>query len=97
MTYKEALTDLDDAVYAAIRAGLREGKKVSDLQEMAADIDHLIDHGHPRAARKEVQTCLAQVQGEIVNALAYLGTSAQPADVAEAIMAGSIPHVKVEM
>jgi hypothetical protein len=37
------------------------------------------------------------VQGEIVNALAALGKSAQPADVAEAIMAGRIPHVKVEM
>ena len=97
MTYKEALTELDDAVYAAIRAGRREGANVTALLAVAADIDHIIDHGHPRAARKEVQTCLAQVQGEIVDSLAALGKSAQPADVAEAIMTGRILYVKVEM
>jgi hypothetical protein len=50
-----------------------------------------------RRAREADQARRAQVQGEIVLALAALGKGAQPADVAEAIMAGRIPHVKVEM
>ena len=50
-----------------------------------------------RRAREADQSRRAQVQGSIVAALAALGKTAQPADVAEAIMAGHIPHVKVEM
>lgn len=44
MTYKEAMKQLNLAVYDAIRAGNREGRSVTALREMAADIDHLIDH-----------------------------------------------------
>lgn len=50
-----------------------------------------------RAKREADQARRAKVQGEIVVALAALGKDAQPSDVAEAIMAGRIPHVKVEM
>lgn len=48
MTYDEAMRVLNGAIYDAIRSGNREGKKVSDLLEMAADIDHIIDHGCTR-------------------------------------------------
>jgi chromosome segregation ATPase len=50
-----------------------------------------------RRAREADQARRAQVQGEIVNALAALGRDAASVHVAEAIMAGRIPHVKVEM
>ena len=48
MTYKDAMKNLNDAVYAAIKAGNAERQNVSELREMAAEIDHLIDHGCTR-------------------------------------------------
>lgn len=63
MTYDEAMKNLNDAIYAAVRAANREGKKVSDLREMAADIDHLIDHGCTREemrARKIAEGAVRQ-------------------------------------
>ena len=48
MTYKDAMKNLNDAVYAAIKAGNAERQNVTGLREMAAEIDHLIDHGCTR-------------------------------------------------
>jgi len=46
MTYDEAMTALNDAAYAAIRAAKNEdGAPVEALRKMAADVDSLIDHG----------------------------------------------------
>lgn len=50
-----------------------------------------------RRAREADAFRRAEVQGAIVVALAALGKDAAPVHVAEAIMAGRIPHVKVEM
>lgn len=45
-TYDEAMADLSDAIYAAIRAADNEdGAPVSALRHIAADIDSLIDYG----------------------------------------------------
>ena len=45
-TYAEAMDDLNEAIYAAVRAADNEdGAPVEDLRKMAADIDSLIDHG----------------------------------------------------
>ena len=49
-TYAEAMTDLNEAINAAVRAADNEdGAPVEDLRKMAADIDSLIDHGCTRA------------------------------------------------
>lgn len=48
MTYKDAMKNLNDAVYAAIKAGNAERQNVTELREMAAEIDHMIDHGCTR-------------------------------------------------
>jgi hypothetical protein len=48
MTYQDALLGLNAAVYKAIRIGNSEKRQVTALLEMAADIDHMIDHGCTR-------------------------------------------------
>lgn len=48
MTYQDALLGLNAAIYKAIRTGNAEKRSVSALIEMAADIDHIIDHGITR-------------------------------------------------
>ena len=48
MTYQDALLGLNAAVYKAIRIGNAEKRQVTALLEMAADIDHIIDHGCTR-------------------------------------------------
>lgn len=48
MTYQDALLGLNAAIYKAIRVGNAEKRPVSALIEMAADIDHIIDHGMTR-------------------------------------------------
>jgi hypothetical protein len=53
MTYQDALLGLNRAIYDAIRSGNREGAKVTALREMAADIDHIIDHGCTREEMRE--------------------------------------------
>ena len=53
--------------------------------------------GAERREREVDEARRAEVQGNIVVALARLGRDAAPVHVAEAIMAGRIPHVKVEM
>ena len=46
MTYDEAMVELNDAIYAAVRAADNEdGAPVHDLRIIAADIDSIIDHG----------------------------------------------------
>ena len=46
MTYDEAITALNDAAYAAIRAAKNEdGALVEALRQIAADVDCMIDHG----------------------------------------------------
>ena len=45
MTYDDAMTALNDAIYTAVRAANNEdGAPVEALRKMAADIDSLIDH-----------------------------------------------------
>ena len=45
MTYDEAMVELNDAIYAAVRAADNEdGAPVHALKIIAADIDSLIDH-----------------------------------------------------
>lgn len=53
MTYKEAMKQLNLAIYDAIRASNRESQPVTALREMAADIDHIIDHGCTREEMRE--------------------------------------------
>ena len=48
MTYQDALLGLNAAIYKAIRTGNAEKRQVTALLEMAADIDHIIDHGCTR-------------------------------------------------
>ena len=48
MTYQDALLGPNAAVYKAIRVGNAEKRQVSALLEVAADIDHIIDHGCTR-------------------------------------------------
>lgn len=48
MTYGEAMRLLNTAIYEAVRAANRERQPVTALREMAADIDHIIDHGCTR-------------------------------------------------
>ena len=45
MTYDDAMTALNDAIYTAVRAANNEdGAPVEALRRMAADVDSLIDH-----------------------------------------------------
>lgn len=53
MTYTDAMELLNTAIYDAIRAGNHERKRVTALHEMAADIDHIIDHGCTREEMRE--------------------------------------------
>ncbi len=53
MNYDQAMRILNEAIYDAISAGNKERKSVTALREMAADIDHLIDHGCTREEMKE--------------------------------------------
>lgn len=50
MTYDEAMRELNDAVYAAVRAAdNHDGAPAAALRKIAADIDSLIDTGLTRA------------------------------------------------
>lgn len=61
MTYKEAMSELNNAVYAAVRAANNEdGAPVSALREIAAEIDSPIDHG---CTRKEFADQVALYKG----------------------------------
>ena len=80
--------ELSEAVERERLAALRERERIA-AEQARADAE--------RRAREADQARRAQVQGEIVVALAALGRDAAPLHVAEAIMAGRIPHVKVEM
>ena len=53
MNYDQTMRILNGAIYDAISAGNKERKNVTALREMAADIDHLIDHGCTREEMKE--------------------------------------------
>jgi hypothetical protein len=56
MNYDDAMRDLNDAIYAAVRAADNEdGAPVAALREIAADIDSLIDHGVTRAEMKDMR------------------------------------------
>jgi len=55
--YHEALHELNDAIYKAIRAADNEdGAPVGALKEIAADIDSIIDHGCTRRAFEDMKT-----------------------------------------
>lgn len=59
--YFEAMHELNDAIYKAIRAADNEdGAPVSALRELAAEIDCLIDHN---CTRKEFEAQKALYQG----------------------------------
>jgi hypothetical protein len=53
MTHAKNMQMLNRAIYDAIRSGNREGANVTALREMAADIDHIIDHGCTREEMRE--------------------------------------------
>ena len=56
MTYNDAMHELNEAIYAAVRAADNEdGAPVMALREMAADIDCLIDHGCTRRAFEDAK------------------------------------------
>ena len=60
-TYEEAMQDLNEAAYAALRAaGNEDGAPVDALREIAAEIDSLVDHG---ATRAEMRHMLALYKG----------------------------------
>ena len=60
-TYKEAMQDLNEAAYAALRAaGNEDGAPVDALREIAAGIDSRIDNG---VTRKELADMLALYKG----------------------------------
>jgi len=63
MTYQDALLGLNAAIYKAIRTGNAEKRSVTALVEMAAEIDHIIDHGCTREemrARKIAESAARQ-------------------------------------
>lgn len=61
MTYDEAMTALNDAAYAAVRAAdNHDGAPVHALREIAAEIDCLIDHN---LTRKELADTQALYEG----------------------------------
>jgi hypothetical protein len=54
--YTEAMHELNDAIYKAIRAADNEdGAPVIELKEIAADIDSIIDHGMTRRAFEDAK------------------------------------------
>jgi len=54
--YFEALHELHDAIYKAVRAADNEdGAPVAALKEIAADIDCIIDHGMTRRAIEDAK------------------------------------------
>lgn len=56
MTYDEAMENLNEAIYAAVRAANNhDGAPVEALREIAADIDSLIDHGLTRRAFNDMK------------------------------------------
>mgnify|MGYP000176508265 CR=1 FL=1 len=56
MTYDDAMTALNDAIYAAVRAaGNQDGAPVHALRELAADVDCLIDHNCTRAEMRDAK------------------------------------------
>ena len=60
-TYSDAMQDLNDAIYAAVRAADNEdGAPVMALKEIAAEIDCLIDHN---CTRKEFSDAKALYEG----------------------------------
>lgn len=59
--YTEAMHELNEAIYAAVRAADNEdGTPVHALREIAADIDSIIDHG---CTRKEFADHKALYEG----------------------------------
>lgn len=59
--YQDAMEELNEAIYAAVRAADNEdGAPVNVLREMAADIDCLIDHN---CTRKEFADHKALYEG----------------------------------
>lgn len=61
MTYDDAMADLNDAIYAAVRAANNEdGAPVEALKMIARDIDCLIDH---RCTWAELQGAKALYEG----------------------------------
>lgn len=56
MTYDEAMTALNTAIYDAVRAADNEdGAPVHHLKEIAAEIDCLIDHNCTRAELRDAE------------------------------------------
>jgi hypothetical protein len=53
MTHEKNMQILNRAIYDAIRSGNREGAKVTALRDMAAEVDHIIDHGCTREEMRE--------------------------------------------
>lgn len=54
--YMDAMHELNEAVYKAVRAADNEdGAPVSALRELAAEIDCLIDHGCTRRAFEDMK------------------------------------------
>lgn len=63
MTYQEAMQALNDAVYAAVRAAVNEdGAPVDALREIAAEVDHLIDHNCTREELESARTLYMGIQ-----------------------------------
>jgi len=62
MTYQDALLGLNAAIYKAIRTGNAERQNVSALLEMAADIDHIVDHGCTREEMRNRKIAEAAVK-----------------------------------
>lgn len=56
MTYDEAMTALNTAIYDAVRAAdNHDGAPVHHLKEIAAEIDCLIDHNCTRAELRDAR------------------------------------------
>ena len=56
MTYQDAMAALNDAAYAALRAAQNEdGAPADALRELAAEVDHLIDHNCTRAEMRDAK------------------------------------------
>jgi len=56
MSYNEAMAELNEAIYKAVRAADNEdGAPVHTLRELAAEIDCLIDHNCTRAEMRDAK------------------------------------------
>lgn len=56
MTYNDAMTALNTAIYDAVRAAdNHDGAPVHALKEIAAEIDCLIDHNCTRAEMRDAE------------------------------------------